>query len=110
MFDCATSEQVVNTIYFTLIQARDFFQDKLAELPDSFMDEIANYERDPQLYIQEHELIPKWTDDYTMDNFYETRALAELYHACTYFEVDSDHRLYLEAFDLNYIKKAEFSI
>lgn len=109
MFDCATSEQVVNTIYFTLIQARDFFQDKLAELPDSFMDEIANYERDPQLYIQEHELIPKWTDDYTMDNFYETRALAELYHACTYFEVDSDHRLYLEAFDLNYIKKAEFS-
>ena len=38
------------------------------------MDEIANYERDPQLYIQEHELIPKWTDDYTMDNFYETRA------------------------------------
>ena len=35
--------------------------------------------------------------------------LLELYHACTYFEVDSDHRLYLKLFDLNYIKKAEFS-
>ncbi|CAX43513.1 retrotransposon protein, putative [Candida dubliniensis CD36] len=108
MYEFATSEQVVNTIYFTLNQARDIYQEQLSELSASFLAEIANYERDPQRYLQDHESIPKWSDDYTLDNFYESRAMSEMLHACTYFEIDNDHRLYLEAFDLTYIKKAEF--